>query len=328
MDRIVVSGGRAAGVALRDGTVIEGGVVISNADPKRTFGTLVDRRGGLEEYGRSLAAMSTRAAYLKFHCALSELPDFSRYIGGRPDLDETALAQVRISPSIESFELSWRQARSGMPADEPVMHIQIPSVYDGSLVEGEGHHVMSVWALYAPVRPSRGTWDELRESVGERMIDTIGRYAPGFRDQVIDWSLFTPADLEERMYLTDGNIRHLDMVAGQMFSDRLGYETPIRGLYLCGAGTHPGGEVTGAPGHNAARVVLGALRRRARPERPATSLISRAWRGRRPPGCVLATAAPAGLGLVARGEAEQVEDDQEHVEYVQVEADAAHHGHL
>ena len=257
--RIVVEEGRATGVALRDGTVIEAGVVISNADPKRTFGTLIDQQGDAKEYGRSVDAMSTRAAYLKFHCALTALPDFSRYIGGRPDLDETALAQVRLSPSIESFELSWRQARSGVPADEPVMHIQIPSVYDGSIVSGGGRHVMSVWALYAPVRPARGTWDELREPVGERMIDTIGRYAPGFRDLVIDWSLFTPADLERRMYLTDGNIRHLDMVAGQMFSDRLGYETPVKGLYLCGAGTHPGGEVTGAPGHNAAAAVLTAL---------------------------------------------------------------------
>ena len=259
VDRIVVRDGRASGVVLGDGTVIECGLVISNADPKRTFGTLVDRHGSLEDYGRSLSAMSTRAGYLKFHCALSALPDFSRYIGGRTDLDDTALAQVRLSPSIESFELSWMQARSGVPADEPVMHIQIPSVYDASLVAEGGRHVMSVWALYAPVRPSKCTWDELREPVGESMIDVIGRYAPGFRDLVIDWSLFTPSDLEERMYLTDGNIRHLDMVAGQMFSDRLGYETPIKGLYLCGAGTHPGGEVTGAPGHNAAAAVLAAL---------------------------------------------------------------------
>ncbi len=259
VDRIVVGDGRAAGVALGDGTVIECGLVISNADPKRTFGILVDRHDGLEDYGRSLSAMSTRAGYLKFHCALSALPDFSRYIGGRPDLGDTALAQVRLSPSIESFELSWKKARSGVPADEPVMHIQIPSVYDASLVAERGRHVMSVWALYAPVRPNQGTWDELREPVGESMIDVIGRYAPGFRDLVIDWSLFTPSDLEERMYLTDGNIRHLDMVAGQMFSDRLGYETPIEGLYLCGAGTHPGGEVTGAPGHNAAAAVLAAL---------------------------------------------------------------------
>ena len=256
VDRIILGRDRDLGVILTDGQEIASRVVISNADPKRTFRSLVGAGSDLEGYRRSVEAMSTRAAYLKFHCALSDLPDFSRHIGGRDDLGETALAQVRLCPSIESFELSWRQAQSGMPADEPVMHIQIPTVYDGGLVDEPGRHVMSVWALYAPVTPDRGTWEELRQPVGEGIIDVIGRYSPGFRDLVTDWSLFTPADLEERIYLTDGNIRHLDMVAGQMFSDRLDHRTPIRGLYLCGAGTHPGGEVTGAPGHNAARAVL------------------------------------------------------------------------
>ena len=253
--RIVIKGGRAAGVELADGTAVWSPVVISNADPKRTVRELAGAPAG---YAASIEAMSTRAAYLKFHCALGGLPDFSAHLGGRADLDETALAQVRINPSVEAFERSWRQASCGEPADEPVMHIQIPSVYDRSLVDGGGH-VMSVWALYAPVRPADGTWDDLRGPVGEAIIDQIGRYAPGFRDLVVDWSLFTPADLEERMGLTDGNIRHLDMVAGQMFADRPGHRTPVGGLYLCGAGTHPGGEVTGAPGHNAAMAVLADL---------------------------------------------------------------------
>lgn len=262
VDRIVVRGGRATGVALADGTVVEAGVVLSNADPKRTFGSLISPNDGPAGYTGGVERMSTRAGYLKFHCALRELPDFSRYIGARDDLDETALAQVRISPSVEYFERAWTQARSGVPVDEPVMHVQTPSVYDDSLIAAsvaDGRHVMSVWGLYAPVRPTNGTWDELREPMGERMIDVITRYAPNFRDSIIDWDLFTPADLEERMYITDGNIRHLDMVASQMFSERPGYQTPIAGLYLCGAGTHPGGEVTGAPGHNAARAVLQAL---------------------------------------------------------------------
>ena len=255
--RICVEDGKARGVEIAGGSQVSAGVVISNADPKRTIRHLV---GAPPEYAESIEAMTTRTSYLKFHCSLSALPDFSAYLGGRDDLDETALAQVRLSPSVASFERSWHQASRGEPADEPVMHIQIPSVYDRSLVDGEGH-VMSVWALYAPVRPAEGSWDDLRGQVGERMIDQIGRYAPGFRELVSDWSLMTPADLESRMGLTDGNIRHLDMVAGQMFSDRPGYRTAIEGLYLCGAGTHPGGEVTGAPGHNAARAVLADLER-------------------------------------------------------------------
>ena len=140
------------------------------------------------------------------------------------------------------------------------MYIQIPSVYDSTLTP-PGQHVMSVWSLYAPVELRDGSWDEARQRAGEDLIDAIARYAPGIRDDIIDWELFTPMDLERRVYLTDGNIRHLDIIPEQMLARRpsrqlLGYRTPVEGLYLCGAGTHPGGEVTGAPGHNAARAVV------------------------------------------------------------------------
>jgi phytoene dehydrogenase-like protein len=140
------------------------------------------------------------------------------------------------------------------------MEVQIPTVYDSTLAPA-GHHVMSVWALYAPVRLREGTWDERREEVGEHLIDTLVQYAPNLREVIVDWSLFTPLDIERRIGMTDGNIRHLDIVSSQSLASRplpgwAHYRTPIAGLYLCGAGTHPGGEVTGAPGHNAAQVIL------------------------------------------------------------------------
>ena len=140
------------------------------------------------------------------------------------------------------------------------MEVQIPSVYDPAMAP-PGHHVMSVWVSYAPVRLAEGTWDERRQEVGEQLIDALCPYAPNLRDILVDWSLFTPVDLERRVGLTDGNIRHLDIVPGQFFAERplagwANYRTPLPGLYLCGAGTHPGGEVTGAPGHNAAAAVL------------------------------------------------------------------------
>ena len=143
------------------------------------------------------------------------------------------------------------------------MEVQIPSVLDDTLTAA-GQHVMSVWGLYAPVHPRDGDWEQLREPVGEAMIEVLTQYAPDLRDCLIDWSLFTPADLEQRIWLTDGNIRHLDIVPGQIFDRRplkgwARYETPITGLYLCGAGTHPGGEVTGACGHNAAHAILETL---------------------------------------------------------------------
>ena len=161
---------------------------------------------------------------------------------------------------MEYYERSWDDAKRGLPSSCPVMSVQIPSVMDEGLTP-PGQHVMSIWVLYAPVRLREGTWDDAKQGVGEHLIDSMAQYAPNFRDSIIDWELFTPADLERRVYLTDGNIRHLDMTAEQLLAGRpnrqlSGYRTPIDGLYLCGAGTHPGGEVTGAPGHNAAKVVL------------------------------------------------------------------------
>ena len=258
VDRILVRDGRAFGVELADGERIEADVVLSNADPKRTFLSLVDENDVAPEVIRSIRRLKTDVSYLKFHAALDELPDFTHYLGNR--YDENFLVQVRICPSVEYFQQSADDARAGRPSSAPVMHIQIPSVLDKSLTP-EGKHVMSIWVLYAPVRPREGTWDDLREQTGEQLIDVIGEYAPNFRKSVRDWELFTPQELEERVGLTDGNIRHLDITSAQIFSNRPsnlfnGYRTPIENLYLCGAGTHPGGEVTGAPGHNAAHEVL------------------------------------------------------------------------
>ena len=140
------------------------------------------------------------------------------------------------------------------------MAIQIPSVVDPTLAP-EGHHVMSLWVTYEPPHLKEGQWSDMRQEAGESLIDELCKYAPNLRDALIDWVVLTPEDIEERIGMTDGNIRHLDVVPQQMLDRRpmLGwadYRTPVQGLYMCGAGTHPGGEVTGAPGHNAAHAVL------------------------------------------------------------------------
>ena len=258
VDRILVRDGRAVGVLLEDGEVLESDVVLSNGDPKRTFLSMIDEQQVGAEVVSHVRRLKTDVSYLKFHASLDELPDFTSYLGDR--YDEDFLVQVRICPSVDYFQNSADDARAGRPSSTPVMHIQIPSVLDRSLVP-EGKHVMSIWVLYAPVRPKQGTWDELREETGEHLIDVIQEYAPNFRKSVRDWELFTPQDLEERVGLTDGNIRHLDITAAQMLGNRpggpfSGYRTPVDSLYLCGAGAHPGGEVTGVPGHNAAHTVL------------------------------------------------------------------------
>ena len=258
IQRIVIRNGRAAGVVLNSGEEIGASVVVSNADPKRTFLGLVDPAELEPEFLEKIRRLKNGVTYLKFHCALKELPDFSAHLG--KDFDPHYLAQARICPSVEYHEQSWDDARRGLPSSCPVMSIQIPSVYEQSLTP-PGQHVMSVWVLYAPPQLRNGSWDEANRRVGEHLIDTINEYAPNFRDAIIDWKLFTPPDLERRVYLTNGSIRHTDMTIDQMLSQRFdggrsGYSTPIKGLYLCGAGTHPGGEVTGAPGHNAAEAIL------------------------------------------------------------------------
>jgi phytoene dehydrogenase-like protein len=256
--RILVEDGTAIGVRLADGTEIRSRFVASNADPKRTFLKLVGEEYLPADFRRKVRRLKTNTAYLKFHAALNRLPNLSRYFGG--DYDVRYLGYARISPSVEYFTQSWDDARHGRAPRAPVMDIQIPSGYDSTMAP-EGKHIMSIWVLYAPVRLAEGTWDERRDQVGEQLIDVLARYAPDLRECLIDWQLFTPRDLEERIGLTDGNIRHLDIVPSQFLANRpmpgwAHYRTPIRGLHLCGAGTHPGGEVTGAPGYNAAQVML------------------------------------------------------------------------
>ena len=170
---------------------------------------------------------------------------------------------IGICPSGDYAQRSWDDARAGRVAETPIIQIQIPSVYDKT-VAPEGHHVMSMWVYFQPPHLREGSWADARQEVGERLIDEISRYAPNLRDAIVDWTLLTPEDIEARVGMTDGNIRHVDMVPQQMMSRRplpgwSDYRTPVQGLYLCGAGTHPGGEVTGAPGHNAAHVIIEEL---------------------------------------------------------------------
>jgi phytoene dehydrogenase-like protein len=255
---ILIQNGEARGVVLQTGEEIHTTLTVSNADPKRTFLKLVPREALDPGFIRQVESISTKAAYLKFHAAVSELPDISRYLG--KDFDPHYLAQVKISPSIEYFERSWQDAKDGRPSSCPMMEVQIPSVYDPTLAP-PGHHVVSIWVLYAPPRLREGTWDEKRAEVGEHLIDTLTAYIPNFRRSLLHWQLFTPYDIEQRVGLTDGNIRHIDIIPHQMFARRplpgwSQYRAPLPRLYLCGGGTHPGGEVTGAPGHNAAQAIL------------------------------------------------------------------------
>jgi phytoene dehydrogenase-like protein len=208
-----------------------------------------------------VARLSTRAACLKFHAVLSEPLDLSPYLGA--GFDPRYGTYVTLAPDgFDTYKRAWQEAQAGEPPEAPVCHIQVPTAYDSTLTDLDGE-IVSIWTLYAPPRPSRASWDELREPTGERLIDHVNGFVPNFRSALRDWQLFTPADIEARTGITDGCIRHLDMIPSQYYDQRpmpgASYATPVEKLYLCGNGTHPGGEVTGAPGHNAAAAVLADL---------------------------------------------------------------------
>jgi phytoene dehydrogenase-like protein len=257
VQRILQEDGRTIGVELSNGSAVASGTVISNADPKRTFGSLLapgDVPAGVREGVQSL---DTESGSLKFHAAVSELPDFSAHLGVGHDM--RILGLQRICPSLEYVERSLADANDGRATDHPILIVMIPTVYDPS-VAPPGRHLVSIRVKFEPSHLREGSWDGIRQQLGERVIDALTEYAPNFRGSILDWIVHTPDDLERRVGLTDGNIHHINHGANQALGDRLfpggGHRTPIGGLYLCGAGTHPGGEVTGAPGYNAARAVL------------------------------------------------------------------------
>lgn len=263
VERILTNNGRATGVELAGGEVIEADVVLSNADPKRTYLQLLGDADLDQKFIGEVRALKTQAASAKFLCAMKELPDLSGHLGDGYNPEH--LAMVTLCPTIDHSQSSWKDARNGRVTETPIIQLQIPTVYDKT-VAPEGRHVLSLWVYFLPRHLREGSWSGIRQQYAEWLIDYVSGYAPNFREAIIDWTLLTPEDIEGRIGVTDGNIRHLDMIPQQMMSSRplpgwAGYRTPVEGLYLCGAGTHPGGEVTGAPGHNAAHVVLADLDR-------------------------------------------------------------------
>jgi phytoene dehydrogenase-like protein len=260
---IQVEDGRAVGVRLPEGQELSAGLVVSNADPKRTFLRLL-HEGAIEASFRDrIAGLSTTAACLKFHAVLDAPLDLSPYVGKQHDPRYSTY--VTLAPDgFETYRRAWQEARAGKIPEQPVCHIQVPTAYDSTLTDRDGE-VVSIWTLYAPPQPASGTWEDRRQETAEMLIDHVDTFIPNFRSAMTEWRLFTPLDIEQRVGLTDGCIRHIDMIPGQLYGDRplpgAGYATPIAGLWLCGVGTHPGGEVTGAPGHNAAQAVLAELDR-------------------------------------------------------------------
>jgi phytoene dehydrogenase-like protein len=255
--------GRAVGVVLDDGTDIPARTVLSNADPKRTFLGLVDKRELPADFAAEVAAIRMDGPCAKVNLMLAEEP---RVTGMPDDADPARRAMFTLLPSTELADRSYEAASRGVLPDELWVDCVVASNVDPTLAP-PGRHVMTCFVQYVPYRLGEGTWDQRRDELGDRVLDAIAAYAPNVPRAVVARQVLTPLDLERTYGLTEGNIFHGDLSLDQLFFMRpvpgwSRYRTPIAGLYLCGAGAHPGGGVTGAPGHNAAATVLRDLRRR------------------------------------------------------------------
>jgi phytoene dehydrogenase-like protein len=257
VERVLVRSGRAWGVALESGEELEAAQIASNLDPKLTFLRLVQPRDLPEEFVEAIRRFRIEGTSCKINLALDGLPEFSSYPGAPGPQHR---ATMHICPNIEYVERAWDDAKYGRPSERPLLELTVPTMYDPSLAP-PGKHIMGIFLQYAPYTLHEGTWDELREPFGDRVISLIAEYAPNIRSIVERRQVLTPVDLERRFGITGGNIFHGEMSLDQMFVMRPApgwarYRTPIDGLFLCGSGGHPGGGVMGAPGYNCAREML------------------------------------------------------------------------
>ncbi|MEN3748778.1 NAD(P)/FAD-dependent oxidoreductase [Sphingomonas sp. HF-S3] len=257
--KVLVDGKRVAGVRLESGEEIAAGVVASNAGPALLYRQLVDSSDMSPEFARRMDHFKAGSGTFRMNVALSELPDFA-VLPGR-DVAEHHTAGIIISPTLDYMDRAFTDAKAKGWSDAPIVEMKIPTSVDDSLAP-PGMHVASLFCQqFAPVLPGGRSWDDEREKAAETIIDTVTRHAPNFRKSIIATQIHSPLDLERKFGLIGGDIMHGHMSLDQLWAARplLGhgdYRGPIKGLYMCGAGTHPGGGVTGAPGHNAAHEIL------------------------------------------------------------------------
>jgi phytoene dehydrogenase-like protein len=258
-----VKDGKATGVVLTSGEEIEAGAVISNADPRTTLLKLVDPSEFDPSFLIKVRNYRAHGTVAKVNLALSALPKFSALSDG--DAVEKLSGRIHVGSDIDYLERAFDAAKYGDFSLQPYMDITIPSLTDQTLAP-VGAHVMSIHAQFAPYHLKEGDWNSRREELGETVVDVLSDYVPNLKELSLARQVITPLDLEQTYGLSGGHIHHGEMSLDQLFAFRplIGWarnRTPIDRLYLCGAGTHPGGGVTGAPGANAAREIVKDLKR-------------------------------------------------------------------
>ncbi len=255
--QVLVDGTKTAGVLLESGEEIAADIVIANVGPKILYERMLDPSDLAPDFLRRIRAFKAGSGTFRMNVALSELPRFTAL----PTPGEHLNSGIILAPTLDYMDRAFLDAKQHGMSSRPIVEMLIPSIIDDSLAPPAQHVASLFCQQFAPELPDGRSWDDERETAADLIIDTVEAWAPGFKSSVIARQVHSPLDLERKFGLAGGDIMHGNMSLDQLWSARpiLGhgsYRGPIKGLYMCGAGTHPGGGVTGAPGHNAAREVL------------------------------------------------------------------------
>jgi len=260
--KILVRHGRASGVALADGEEIHAPLVMSNLDVRRTFLETMDAKDLPDEFLRQVKNFKIRGSSGKLNIALDGLPRFPAIPPGSP----STRGDMHVTDTLEMMERAYDDWKDGRWSRAPYIDMLIPSQIDPTMAP-DGKHYMSVFVQYCPYELADGPWDAAkRKAFGDTVINTIAQHSPNFKDLILHAEIRTPWDIENEVGLTEGNIFQGELTMDQLLFNRpvpgyAQYRAPVRGMYMCGSSTHPGGGVMGAPGANAARAVLRDLRR-------------------------------------------------------------------
>jgi phytoene dehydrogenase-like protein len=257
--KVKVAGGRATGVVLANGDEIEAKVVVSGLEPKLTFLRLVGEEHLPGEFVAGLNRYRLRGSSGKVNLAVDGFPDFA----SRPGQGWHLMGDISIAPSTDYLETAYEDAKYGEFSRKPFVNIVFPTLFDRTMAP-PGKHVVSCFVQYAPYHLAEGpqAWPSKRLAFGDAVVDTLEAYMPGLKNRILHRQVLTPWDLEQEFGLTEGNIFHGELSLEQLLFQRpvsgwARYRTPVKDLWLCGSGAHPGGGVMGAPGALAARELLG-----------------------------------------------------------------------
>jgi phytoene dehydrogenase-like protein len=254
--RVIVKNGEAVGVVLENGDELRARVVVSAADPKRTFLQFVEADQLPADFVETIGKYNIQGSSAKVNLALDALPEFACLPGDGPHLR----GAISIGPSVDYIEQAYDDAKYGDFSRRPYLDLLIPSLFDPDMAP-PGKHVMTCFVQYAPYRLREGTWDEKRDALGDAVVDALEAFIPNIKKIILGRQVMTPIDIERVAGITGGNIFHGELRPSQLFFTRpvpgySRYNTPIHNYYQCGSGNHPGGGISGAPGRLAALTIL------------------------------------------------------------------------